>query len=217
MRIRFADCVLDASSRELTVKGQLRHLSPKGFELLLYLLHERPRAISKRELHERLWPDTFVSDVSLAKIVSELRRVVGTGGGANWLRTVHRFGYAFAADAVQDGTLERAAAAPDRQLPVVHWLNWSNRTARLFEGENVVGRDPEATVWLDSPKVSRRHARIVVDGRAARVEDLGSRNGTGLDQNQLVAPAALNSGDRIRIGPFVLVYSANDVTAPTES
>ena len=216
MRFLFGDCVLDDSSRELTVAGEVRHLAPKGFELLLCLVRERPRAVSKRELHERLWPDTFVSDVSLAKIVSEVRREIGRSiDGHERIRTVHRFGYAFAGEATEDRTHVRGAGVHER-AGVVHWLSWPDRTARLLEGENVVGRDPDSTVWLDSPRVSRRHARIVVNGGLATLEDLGSRNGTWLGEAQLSEPSRLNSGDRIQIGPFALVYRANDAAAPTE-
>ena len=57
---------------------------------------------------------------------------------------------------------------------------WDSRTIPLAEGENLIGRDPEATVWVDSTTVSRRHAQIRVAEGAAILEDLGSKNGTYL-------------------------------------
>ena len=49
---------------------------------------------------------------------------------------------------------------------------------RLGDGEHLVGREPGVSIRLDSPKVSRHHARVTIAGREATVEDLGSKNGT---------------------------------------
>ena len=48
----------------------------------------------------------------------------------------------------------------------------------LDEGEYVLGRDPNVEIYLDAPKVSRRHARITIAAARATIEDLGSKNGT---------------------------------------
>jgi DNA-binding winged helix-turn-helix (wHTH) protein len=53
-------------------------LSPKAFDLLAYLVEQRPNALSKDVLHERLWPGVFVSDTNLAGLVAEIRRALGT-------------------------------------------------------------------------------------------------------------------------------------------
>ena len=52
---------------------------------------------------------------------------------------------------------------------------------QLLEGENVIGRDPDAALWIDHASVSRRHARIVIGGGKATLEDLESKNGTFLN------------------------------------
>jgi pSer/pThr/pTyr-binding forkhead associated (FHA) protein len=70
----------------------------------------------------------------------------------------------------------------------------------LHEGENVIGRDPEATVFVDSVKVSRHHARIMVAGTTATLEDLGSKNGTYLHGTRLTTPVRLANTDEILIG-----------------
>jgi hypothetical protein len=54
------------------------------------------------------------------------------------------------------------------------------RVTPLREGDNVLGRDPDAFVRIDVPGVSRRHARIVLPGGHATVEDLGSKNGSAI-------------------------------------
>ena len=56
MRYRFLDCTLDAQRRELRRAGELVALRPRVFQLLLHLLEQCDRVVSKTELFERLWP-----------------------------------------------------------------------------------------------------------------------------------------------------------------
>src|SRR5436309_4054140 len=81
-RICFGPFTLDAETRQLTQGSDQHpvHLSPKAYELLAFLIDVRPRAIAKGELHERLWPSTFVSDATLASVVGELRQALGERG-----------------------------------------------------------------------------------------------------------------------------------------
>ena len=100
MNVRFGEFTLDTESRQLRQGDLERHLSPKGFELLRLLIESRPRALSKAELHERLWPATFVSEATLSSLVAEVREALGEQArGGRFVRTVHRFGYAFKGDA----------------------------------------------------------------------------------------------------------------------
>jgi DNA-binding winged helix-turn-helix (wHTH) protein len=73
----FGPFTLDAETRQLLRGSHAIHLSPKAFQLLSALVEARPRALSKAALHERVWPDTFVSDANLA-ILTE------SGTAASW-------------------------------------------------------------------------------------------------------------------------------------
>ena len=73
----------------------------------------------------------------------------------------------------------------------------------LFQGPNVIGRAPDADVRIPSGKVSRHHARIVVDGDTAVVEDLDSKNGTFLAGARVEGPTPLADGDELRLGQMV--------------
>ena len=96
----FGDYVLDIGTRLLSRSGATVHLSPKAFELLKLLVERRPNAISKSELHERIWPETFVSDDSLSRLILEVREAIDDHARKpRFVRTLHGFGYAFAADA----------------------------------------------------------------------------------------------------------------------
>jgi pSer/pThr/pTyr-binding forkhead associated (FHA) protein len=115
------------------------------------------------------------------------------------VRTVHGFGYAFDAEATQ----ERPRRPP---VAVAAHITWSRRTLALLEGENVIGRDPDAAVRIEAPGVSRRHARILAEGDRFTLEDLGSKNGTFLAETRLLAPAELADGDEFRLGQTLLVF-----------
>jgi pSer/pThr/pTyr-binding forkhead associated (FHA) protein len=83
---------------------------------------------------------------------------------------------------------------------------WADPTFPLVDGDNVVGRDPRSTVWVDASGVSRRHARIRVADDQALLEDLGSRNGTLLGETTVTAPTSLEDGDVIRVGSVTLKF-----------
>src|SRR5919107_5686567 len=68
-----------------------------------------------------------------------------------------------------------------------------------------IGREPSLPLHLDEDtQVSRRHARISAQGGQVVVEDLGSTNGTYVNDQPISSPRALNPGDRVRIGLTVL-------------
>lgn len=83
----------------------------------------------------------------------------------------------------------------------------------LKAGRTSIGRADDNDLVLDSPKVSRRHARITCDAGTCRVEDLGSSNGTFVN-GQPVTRTALSPGDRLRVGDVEFTYQAEDVSGP---
>ena len=209
MRLRFGRCVFDSASRELTREGVRQDLSPMAFQLLELLVEARPRALPKQELHDRLWPDAFVSDSSLPRLAAEVRAAIGDDAKRPQLvRTIHRYGYAFFG-AVED--LAPLAA------PAACRLVWGERQIALVSGENILGRAPEARVWIDFARVSRHHARIVVEPERAVLEDLGSKNGTFLRGQRIAAPVPLADGDDICIGAAVLVFRTSIGRGTTET
>jgi DNA-binding winged helix-turn-helix (wHTH) protein len=202
--LRFGEFVFDEQTRQLLRGGETVPLSPKAFELLRHLLRERPRAMSKDELHALIWPGTNVTEASLASAASDLRAVLDDRGRRpRFIRTVHGFGYAFCGDAESSAG---AAAEPKPSTGPVCRLIWKRREIDLEEGENILGRDRDAVVWLDSPTVSRRHARIVVSGDQAMLEDLGSRNGTWLRGRKVTGPVRLSDLDEVKLGSVVTVF-----------
>jgi DNA-binding winged helix-turn-helix (wHTH) protein len=215
MKVRFGDCWFDTDARQLTRATRVVSLSPKAFELLKLLVEERPRAVSKDELLERVWPGVFVSPASLARVVNEIRRSVGDRGRTGQvIRTVHAFGYAFAADVHADEPDQRLT--PPAGVPAC-WLAGQGREFVLTDGEHIIGREPGLTIRLNSPKVSRRHARVVVARGRTTIEDLDSKNGTFVRGVRIAGPVTLENGDAVRVGRFRLTFGVPAGLPPTES
>jgi DNA-binding winged helix-turn-helix (wHTH) protein len=202
MRLRLGDLTFDPATRQLLHGSAEVHLSPKAFELLRILIHDRPRALSKRELHERLWPATFVSDGNLASLVAEVRDALGDAAQSpRFIRTAHRFGYAFCGEAVEVS----ASALPSADQAPFCWLVADGRRLPLQPGDNILGRD-EGGIQIDSPTVSRRHACISIRGAEAVLNDLGSKNGTFLGGEPVSSAKRLKDGDEVRTGSVVFRF-----------
>jgi len=78
--------------------------------------------------------------------------------------------------------------------------NFRGRDLLLRDGKHFIGRSNTCQIVIDDPRISRRHARITVDGDAVTVEDLESKNGTYRNGRRLAAPERLADGDEIWIG-----------------
>jgi len=208
VRLGLGEFTFDTDSRQLLRGAVDIHLSPKAFDLLQALVAARPRVLTKRELHTRLWPDTFVSDTNLASLIAEIREALGDNARQpRFVRTAQRVGYAFCGTADEESAASPACDAP--QAPSASGLCWlilDNRRVPLQTGENILGRDGDGVIRIDSPTVSRRHARILVSAHSATLEDLGSKNGTRLHGAPVSAAVTLTDGDEIRVGSVALHF-----------
>ncbi len=203
MRIRFGEFVFDSEMRRILRANQPTDLSPKAFDLLEILLQKRPRAMSKKELIDSLWPTVVVEEENLKARIHEIRVAVGE----RWIRTVHRFGYAFEGEAFD------AEASPEAP----YWIECGTRGFPVGSGETIIGRDPRCQIWIDDASISRKHARIVVTPAGVTIEDLGSKNGTALGRIPVNGVAELCSGDRIRVGSVKLLFRSAPEVASTRT
>lgn len=197
MQTQFGPFRIDAQVRQLFRDDGELHLSPKAFDLLCLLLQERPKVVDRRELHARIWPATHVVDANLNVLIAEIRKALGDSAQQpRYIRTVHGVGFSFCGVVTQ--TPDDSAGGDAMRC----WLVSSEGTFRLKEGENIVGRDPQCDVFLDTPGVSRRHASIRLDSRSKTVllQDLGSTNGTLLHGRAVAQPTPLNDGDLLTLG-----------------
>ncbi len=93
----FSGCRLDPAERTLRRDGEPISLTPKVFDLLLFLIRNRDRAVTKEELFEAIWPGVFIDPNNLNQNVFMLRRALGDSEG-KVIETVPRVGYRFAAE-----------------------------------------------------------------------------------------------------------------------
>jgi DNA-binding winged helix-turn-helix (wHTH) protein len=215
MRLRFGDCVFDADARQLLRADRPVAVSPKAFELLGLLIAARPAAVSKTDIHARLWPGVHVSDANLPNLVGKLRTALGEDArGPSIIRTVPRFGYAFCSPARIDRLDDELD--PGSSGPVYH-LVWGTREIALQPGDNLIGRRADAAIWIDDESVSRRHARISIGPSGAKIEDLGSKNGTYVEGRKLRKASPLSNRQVVRIGPATLTLRVLRQSGSTRS
>jgi DNA-binding winged helix-turn-helix (wHTH) protein len=206
---RFDDITIDAETRQLWRGGREVHLSPKAFDLLAVLVARRPAAVSKIAIRELLWPDTFVSETNLPALVAEIRAALGDDARQpRFVRTLHRIGYAFhgqpSVEAV--GTAQPSA-----------WLVGGSTRIPLFAGENILGREGAGVIALDCEMVSRRHARVMIDEGRAWIEDLGSKNGTYVNEHRIAARVTLSDGARVCVGSLMFTFRAASPAGETST
>ena len=96
-------------------------------------------------------------------------------------------------------------------------VKWVNGRVTLDEGEHVLGRDPDAEIFLNSPGVSRRHALIRISAGRAAIEDLGSKNGTFVGDQRVDGSRSLGDGDIIGVGSVKLTVRVLQTPSSTET
>jgi DNA-binding winged helix-turn-helix (wHTH) protein len=213
VRLQFDDLTFDSDTRQLWSSGEEKRLSPKAFDLLALLIERRPRAVSKADIHEHLWPGTFVSDSNLPSLVSEIREAIADHRRTpRLLRTLHGFGYAFRAP----DSAESQQGTPIAEAPS-GWLVGSIGEIALFAGENVLGREGPGVILVKSSTVSRRHARIAIDTSGVVVEDLGSKNGTYVNDRRVTTPTPVAEGDQVRVGSLLFTFRLSQGAGSTET
>jgi hypothetical protein len=179
------------------------HVSPKALRLLEILIEQRPNALAKQDLHDKVWPETFVSEATLASLIAELRGALEDDARSpRFIRTVFAYGYSFCAEVT---TIDQEAG-PRGSLP--GFVEWNGRQTALSEGENVIGRDPAAAVLIDDATVSRHHARLTIAAERVMLEYLGSKNGTFVLGKQ-IETVDLEDGSEFCVGGVTLVFHRN--------
>src|SRR5262249_50044988 len=113
LQFMFEDCVIDPGRRELTLRSQVVPVGPQVFDLLLYLVRNHDRVVSKDDLLEAVWGGRIVSDSTITSHINAVRKAIRDSGGEQRLvRTVARKGFRFV------GTIKVAeieeARPPDR-------------------------------------------------------------------------------------------------------
>src|ERR1700684_4706592 len=110
---RFGQFVLDPGKRTLSRADSPVSLTPKAFDVLLFLVQNPNRLVTKEELRQAVWGDTIVEEGNLTQYISHLRKALGDNSDdTRLIVTIARKGYQFTADVtVADvaGTAKQAA------------------------------------------------------------------------------------------------------------
>jgi DNA-binding winged helix-turn-helix (wHTH) protein/pimeloyl-ACP methyl ester carboxylesterase len=111
----FGDLVLDAGRRELRSGAKLLAVEPQVFDLLVFLIRNRDRVVSKDDLLATVWGGRIVSDSAIAARINAARRTIGDDGvEQRWIRTIARKGFRFVGDVSEVRESARPSSATDQ-------------------------------------------------------------------------------------------------------
>ncbi len=198
MQFFFEDYELDADRRELTRGAERIALEPQVFDLLVYLVQNGDRVVSKDELIERVWDGRNVSDSTLTSRITAVRKAVGDSGDEQRLiRTMSRKGIRFVG-AVSDKPLATAggrvatqttanitAASAERTLAmsdlpsiaVLPFQNMSGDSEQEYFADGMVEEIITALSRMRSLTVIARNSSFIYKGRAVDVKQIGRELG----------------------------------------
>jgi DNA-binding winged helix-turn-helix (wHTH) protein/WD40 repeat protein len=157
MSFWFGDFELDQERRQLLRSGEPVPLEPKAYELLSLLLERRPRALSRAQIRDVIWPETYVSESTLAVVVNAIRHALGDDARApRFIRTVHGFGYAFCGEARASGDDRPVTGEPVREPSPYPGLSSFTEA----DAEHFFGREAEVEALWE--KIRRRTLLAVI-------------------------------------------------------
>jgi two-component system, cell cycle response regulator len=110
----------------------------------------------------------------------------------------------------KDVTLLRKLRAPSRPCLLLYSGADAGQRFDLEPGSHVIGRVAEAQVRVEGSGISRQHARLEVEGSRVTLQDLGSANGTLVNEESIDGPTVLQDGDLVRVGNVVLRFHSRN-------
>jgi TolB-like protein len=192
----FGDCVLDPDRRELTRGSAVIPIGPQVFDLLLYLVENRERVVSRDNLLGAVWGGRIVSESTLASHVNAVRKAIGDSGTEQRLvRTVARKGFRFVGDveeaptsddadslkaeiAILDEASAHTLALPEKpSIAVLPFLNLSGDPAQDYFIDGVVEDIVSALSRIRWLFVIARNSSFTYKGRAVDVKQVGRELG----------------------------------------
>jgi TolB-like protein len=215
VRFCFAEHVLDVDLRELTRAGEGVAVEPQVFDLLIYLVENRERVVSKDDLIEHIWDGRIVSESTLTSRINAARKAVGDSGKDQaMIRTIARKGFRFVGDVqVQQGGAEASAdrLPPSDQAsePARHQLGALDRPAIAVLPFVNIGGEPEQEYFSEGISediitalsklrwfyVIARNSSFIYRGKPVHHRQIGEELGVGY----VVEGSVRRDGDQVRI------------------
>ena len=199
MQFRFSDHILDVERRELRRNGQLVPMEPQVFDLLLHLLRNRDRVVTKDDLLTAVWDGRIVSESTLTSRINAARKAIGDSGVAQRLiRTVPRKGLRFVADVATDHPVEPLTSSPTRDRPSIAVLRFAN-----------LSEDPEQEYFAEGiveeliTGLSRIKWLLVISRHSAFAHESGPFDiktiGRGLGVRYVLEGSVRRAGEKVRV------------------
>ncbi len=210
MQFLFSDHLLDTDRRELSRDRVPVSVEPQVFDLVVHLMQNRDRVVTKDELIDKIWHGRSVSESTLTSRINAARKAVGDSGANQALiRTVARKGFRFVGDvemrngrrnpAVPANLTRDAPAAlplPDRPaIAVLPFTNMSGDREQDYFSDGISEDIITALSKLRSFFVIARNSSFVYKGRAVHIGEIAHELGV----RYVVEGSVRRSGDRVRI------------------
>jgi TolB-like protein len=198
MRFRFADRELDVARRALSRGGEPVALEPQVFDLLVYLIDNRHRVVTKDDLIASVWGGRIVSDSTLTSRINAARRAVGDNGAEQRLiRTVSRKGVRFVGDVTDAERPEPPPPGP-RDRPSIAVLPFDNLSADRTQEYFADGIVEEIVTGLSRIEwlfVISRNSTFIYKGRAIDPKTVGHELGV----RYMLQGSVRRSGNQVRL------------------
>jgi adenylate cyclase len=200
----FEECVVDTDRRELRRRANLIPLEPKVFDLLVHLIEQRERVISKDDLLASLWDGRIVSESALSTCINAARSAIGDRGDAQRLiKTLPRKGVRFIGkvreDQAQTGAVELRRppfALPDRpSIAVLPFANLGGDPRQEYFSDGISGDIITELSRFPELMVIARNSTFQYKGKAVDARQIGRDLGV----RYILEGSIRRSGDRIRI------------------
>jgi len=209
MQFLFGDHVLDIDRRELSRAGEAVNLPPQVFDLLLYLIRNRDRVVTKGDLIAAVWGDRIVSDAALTTRINAVRAALGDSGARQQLvRTVPRKGVRFVAEVNEAGktTVLPALSLPDKpSIAVLPFQNMSNDPEQEYFADGMVEEIITALSRIRWLFVIARNSSFTYKGRAIDMKQVSAELGV----RYVLEGSVRNFGGRVRIAAQLIEAETN--------
>jgi DNA-binding winged helix-turn-helix (wHTH) protein len=179
LHFRFGDHSLDTDRRELRRVGALVALEPQVFDLLVYLVQNRDRVVSKDDLLEAVWGGRIVSESALTSRITAVRKAIGDSGEAQRLiRTVPCKGLRFIGEVHEEkGVVAASPSAPRLSIVVLPFENLSNDPEQEYFADAITDDLTTDLSRISGSFVIARSTAFTYKGKSIEVKQIGRELG----------------------------------------
>lgn len=212
-RFRLGEWLVEPKLGQISCDRRTVRLRPRAMDVLVCLAASAGDVVPRQQIIDAVWRTSFVSENVVSQVITELRQALGDSArNPSYIDNVPRRGYRLVA---RVSSLD-SGRSPAAEEPVFT-LTSAYATHPLGRGVHSVGRGSDVDIRIDLFEVSRSHARIVVEGSTATIEDLGSKNGTFVNGRRISGPTRLAEGDEVRLGSAAARFRFGRAGEPTHT